>query len=127
MEEICFESIRASAEQAGIEEETAASVQRTDFQPKYHRWLTARAANRKFIVTDTGYYGVAPPLTESGDVCISLPSAGAAFVLRNVDIPGRDKIIGEIHMIGIQGFITVAAGFATLISHKAQRPTLLRV
>lgn len=66
---------------------------------KYHHELMSRAANRKFIITDSGCYGTVPPLTKRGDVCAVLLGVGVPFVLRKTATAGRYQLIGEALMI----------------------------
>jgi len=56
---------------------------------------------RSFLWTEKGYMGVGPCITQPGDLLCILFGAKVPFVLRQVDDPGRFKLVGEAYCHGI--------------------------
>jgi hypothetical protein len=68
-------------------------------------WFESRASmpsiGRRFVITESGYYGLAPAMADIGDRCYVLQGARAAYILR--DIPSVDshcELIGESYIHG---------------------------
>ena len=58
--------------------------------------------NRRFIVTQNGYYGLAPPTARAGDTCCIISSAKTPFIVRPVaHVPQHYKLIGEAYVYGM--------------------------
>jgi hypothetical protein len=55
---------------------------------------------RTFIITDNGYYGLAPWIAKKGDVCCILQGASVPFVLRRRD-QSSYKFLGEGYIHGV--------------------------
>jgi len=57
--------------------------------------------NRRFILTDNGYYGLAPQITKQGDVCCIIYGADVPFILRKTEKEHHYKLVGESFILGI--------------------------
>jgi hypothetical protein len=56
---------------------------------------------RCFYITENGYYGLGPWITEPGDVCYILLGANVPFVLRSGVGDGGFKLVGETYTHGL--------------------------
>ena len=70
----------------------------------YSKSVVSRCAKRTFITTSTGYFGLAPKISKSGDLVCIVYGADVAFILRKPepklgDVPG--SFIGEAYIDGI--------------------------
>jgi hypothetical protein len=81
----------------------------------YSNSVVSRCAKRTFIITTTGYFGLAPQKTKVGDLVCIVYAAEVAFILRKpepelVDVPG--SFVGEAYVNGImQGeYLEMAKG-----------------
>jgi hypothetical protein len=64
--------------------------------------MAAPLINRRFIVTQNGYYGLAPPTAREGDSCCVIFGAKTPFIVRPVaDLPAHYKFIGEAYVHGM--------------------------
>jgi hypothetical protein len=58
--------------------------------------------NRRFIVTQNGHYGLAPPTAREGDSCCVIFGARTPFIVRPIaDLSGHFKFIGEAYVHGM--------------------------
>jgi hypothetical protein len=58
--------------------------------------------NRRFIVTQNGYYGLAPLTARVGDICCIIFSARTPFIVRPVaHVPRHYNLIGEAYIHGM--------------------------
>jgi hypothetical protein len=64
--------------------------------------MSAPLINRRFIVTQNGYYGLAPPTAKEGDSCCVIFGARTPFIVRPIaDLPSYYKFIGEAYVHGM--------------------------
>jgi hypothetical protein len=64
--------------------------------------MAAPLINRRFIVTQNGYYGLAPPTAKEGDSCCVIFGARTPFIVRTIaDLPSYYKFIGEAYVHGM--------------------------
>jgi hypothetical protein len=80
---------------------------RTEYEvdPAPALWFESRASmpgvGRRFIITENGFYGLAPAMSDVGDRCCALKGARAAYILRDVpELDGHCEIIGEAYIQG---------------------------
>lgn len=53
-------------------------------------------SGRRYFLTQRGYYGMGSPVARRGDLCcVIFGGTKAPFIIRETDIPGRYKIIGD--------------------------------
>jgi Heterokaryon incompatibility protein (HET) len=57
--------------------------------------------NRRFILTDNGYYGLAPQITKQGDVCCIIYGVGIPFILRKTEKEHHYKLVGASFNLGM--------------------------
>ncbi|RDW60553.1 hypothetical protein BP6252_11936 [Coleophoma cylindrospora] len=57
--------------------------------------------NRSFVVTEKGFYGLAPLLTRPGDLSCVLAGVDVPFVLRPLSDPAQFRLLGESYVHGI--------------------------
>ncbi|KAH8744642.1 HET domain-containing protein [Hyaloscypha finlandica] len=57
--------------------------------------------NRRFIFTDAGYYGLAPQITQEGDVCCIINSLRVPVILRKTEKEHYYKLVGEAFILGL--------------------------
>jgi hypothetical protein len=65
-----------------------------------HDSIIEFTANRRFIVTNRGYYGLAPPATQEDDICCIIIGAKTPFILRRTGKEGYYRVVGEVYMPG---------------------------
>ncbi|PMD14418.1 HET-domain-containing protein [Hyaloscypha hepaticicola] len=65
-----------------------------------HHWIMLDAANRRFIVTNRGYYGLAPLATQDDDVCCIIIGAKSPFILRRTGKERYYRVVGDVYMPG---------------------------
>ncbi|KAJ4388623.1 hypothetical protein N0V93_006082 [Gnomoniopsis smithogilvyi] len=65
---------------------------------------------RRLIVTQRGYYGLAPQWTDETDICVILPGVGVPFILRKTHNPTQYKVIGEVYITGTHAVKDPATG-----------------
>jgi hypothetical protein len=65
-----------------------------------HKWMSDLLANRRFIFTKRGYYGLAPSATQKDDVCCIIIGAKSPFILRRTGKEGYYRVVGEVYMPG---------------------------
>jgi hypothetical protein len=64
--------------------------------------MAAPLINRRFIVTQKGYYGLAPPTAREGDSCCVIFGTKTPFIVRPVaGLPNHYKFIGEAYVHGM--------------------------
>jgi Heterokaryon incompatibility protein (HET) len=64
--------------------------------------MAAPLINRRFIVTQNGYYGLAPPTAREGDSCCVIFGARTPFIVRHVaDLSSHYEFIGEAYVHGM--------------------------
>lgn len=59
------------------------------------RWAALNSRNRRFILIDRGYYGIAPNSTREGDLCTIIHGTRTPFILRRV--PSKQD---QYHVVG---------------------------
>jgi len=64
-------------------------------------YAMSRNFNRRLILTDDGYYGLAPQITKQGDVCCIIYGVGVPFILRKTEKEHHYKLVGESFILGI--------------------------
>lgn len=57
--------------------------------------------NRRFFVTEGGYWGIGPAAMQKGDVCAVLIGADVPFVLRPTATEGTYRLVGQAYIYGI--------------------------
>jgi hypothetical protein len=65
-----------------------------------HSFIKLCIANRRFVVTNRGYYGLAPSATQEADVCCIVIGAKNPFVLRRTGKEGYYRVVGAVYMPG---------------------------
>ena len=65
-----------------------------------HSFIRLTLANRRFIVTNRGYYGLAPSVTQDDDVCCIIIGAKTPFILRRTGKEGYYRVVGDLYMPG---------------------------
>jgi hypothetical protein len=64
--------------------------------------IAAPCINRRFIITENGFYGLAPAMAQVGDLCCVLFGARTPFVIRQVSSsPKCHELVGEGYIHGI--------------------------
>jgi hypothetical protein len=56
--------------------------------------------SRRFIVTERGYFGLAPMIVRKGDVCCMIFGCKSPFILRKTDMEGHYRLVGEAFITG---------------------------
>lgn len=79
--------------QDGTEGEMPADVS------EVHDTLLYTAHNRKFIVADRGYYGLAPLVTCEGDAVYVIIGAKTVFILRGTERHHHYRLVGDTFML----------------------------
>ncbi|KAI5457047.1 heterokaryon incompatibility protein-domain-containing protein [Mariannaea sp. PMI_226] len=51
--------------------------------------------NKRFLVTNRGYYGLAPGVVQEGDICCVIFGTKSPFILRKTDKVGHYKVVGS--------------------------------
>ncbi|KAH6889168.1 heterokaryon incompatibility protein-domain-containing protein [Thelonectria olida] len=62
----------------------------------FHRLRMEDVHNKSFIVSDRGYYGLAPNVVQEGDVCCIIFGTRSPFILRRTDRAGHYKLVGSV-------------------------------
>jgi hypothetical protein len=62
--------------------------------------MSLACEGRSFIITEQGYYGLGPWITQPGDICCILLGANVPFVLRKMD-DSTYKLVGECYVHGV--------------------------
>ena len=65
-----------------------------------HDWIMNIAHNRRLIVTNRGYYGLAPFATQEDDVCCIIIGAKSPFILRRTGKAGYYRVVGYVYVPG---------------------------
>jgi hypothetical protein len=60
-------------------------------------WATAR----RFVITEKGYYGLAPQIVQEGDMCCVIYGMCVPVILRKIAEDNRCKFVGEAFMFGL--------------------------
>lgn len=74
-----------------------------DYVVSYFRGIASLCGGRSFFVTEDGYYGLAPWITEPGDICCVLLGSDVPFMLRSNEPQGNEetyKLVGECYLHG---------------------------
>ena len=67
----------------------------------YFSMMRGFCTNRSLVVTEKGYYALAPLLTMPGDVACVLNGADVPFILRPVEDSQKFKLLGESYVHGM--------------------------
>lgn len=71
---------------------------------RFEKALRLFVRDRKFVVLGRGYYGMAPPAVQEGDLCAIISGTSTPFILRQVAretrIGGYYKLIGAARIFG---------------------------
>jgi hypothetical protein len=62
----------------------------------FHALRMEDVHNKTFIVTNRGYYGLAPKSVQEGDVCCIIFGTRSPFILRKTDQFGNYKLVGSV-------------------------------
>jgi hypothetical protein len=65
----------------------------------FYRHLEGALPNRRFFVTERGYFGLAPGSAREDDFCCNLWGTRSQFILRKTETEGQYKILGQGSML----------------------------
>jgi hypothetical protein len=84
-------------------------------------YIRRRQINRSFIMTNRGYYGLAPSTIREGDICAIIFGTRAPFALRTTQKQGCYKVLGNVGIASKEnGWIEGEKYFRNLGHKKAQ-------
>lgn len=63
-------------------------------------FVQSSACNRRFVVTERGYFGLAPKIVRDNDICCIIFGCRAPFILRESNREGYYKVVGDSYIIG---------------------------
>ena len=69
----------------------------------YYSQVKAVCTNRTFVVTEKGFYGLAPLLTRSGDVACVIVGVDVPFIMTPCGEAGLFRLLGESYICGVMG------------------------
>lgn len=88
---------RAYAELLRAEDGTKGDV--TADLAQVHENIRIFTHNRRFIVTDRGYYGLAPYMTRIGDPVYAISGAKMVYILRETQRDHQYRLVGDCYML----------------------------
>jgi hypothetical protein len=62
----------------------------------FMNWTRSFVKNRSFVITNRGYYGLAPFTIREGDICAIIFGTRAPFALRTTEKEGCYKVLGNV-------------------------------
>ncbi|KAH7067481.1 heterokaryon incompatibility protein-domain-containing protein [Paraphoma chrysanthemicola] len=62
----------------------------------FHEMRMEDVHNRRFIMSNRGYYGLAPKAVRAGDLCCIIFGTRSPFILRRTDVTGHYKLVGSV-------------------------------
>ena len=62
----------------------------------FHKMRMEDVHNKSFIVTNRGYYGLAPSIVKEGDICCIIFGTCLPFILRRAHQDGHYKLVGSV-------------------------------
>lgn len=62
----------------------------------FHKLRMEDVHNKSFLVSDRGYYGLAPSVVKEGDICCIIFGTRSPFILRRTDREGYYKLVGSV-------------------------------
>lgn len=65
-----------------------------------HNLVIEMCNNRKFSITERGYFGLVPRVAQKGDLCCIVFGAKTPFVLRKTTAAGEYRLAGEAYITG---------------------------
>lgn len=66
------------------------------YAEKFHKARMEDVHNKSFIVSDRGYYGLAPNIVQEGDVCCIIFGTRPPFISRRTERAGHYKLVGSV-------------------------------
>lgn len=71
------------------------AVERDRGIKNFHSYARCNLHNRRIVLTERGYYGLAPGLVNEKDLCCVIAGANAPCILRATSLPGHYRLIGD--------------------------------
>ncbi|KAH7305871.1 heterokaryon incompatibility protein-domain-containing protein [Stachybotrys elegans] len=66
---------------------------------QFHKSRMEDVDNKRFIVSERGYHGLAPKAVQEGDLCCLIFGTRSPFILRKTDSAGHYKIVGSMLLL----------------------------
>lgn len=70
-----------------------------DDAKSFHQMRMEDVHNRCFIMSNRGYYGLAPKAVREGDLCCIIFGTRSPFILRRTDLAGHYKLVGSVLLL----------------------------